>query len=417
VITTPGNISQSNDAGLCSAVVSFSATATNNCGPVTISYSHAPGSSFPVGSTLVRVTAVDVTGNTSAAVFTVTVTDTEKPVVITKPVSINLSNGAVTISPSLIDGGSTDNCGIASLSVSPSAFSCADIGVHTITLTVTDIHGNVSSAPAKVTVTGEIPVIGIASVPSGNVYTGGNPNNLYLGYGAQSTVLKVTPSANTNTYSWSGNAVSLLSSTTSAEPVFTPTSAGYYTFTVLVTNQYGCATTSTISICVRDIRVPGSNGAKVYICHVPSGNSSASQTLSISVSAVAAHLSNHSGDKLGRCDMAACTISSLAGATSSAIIQSATPEKSTSANTEDELKVTVMPNPSNTFFTLKLESRFQTLVSMRVMDAAGRVVDARSKIGSNSTLEVGQQYSNGTYYAEMIQGSRRKVVRLVKGKG
>ena len=87
------------------------------------------------------------------------------------------------------------------------------------------------------------------------------------------------------------------------------------------------------------------------------------------------------------------------------------------AVTDEELKVTVMPNPSTTSFTLKLESKYETPVNMRVMDGNGRVVDARTKIGSNSTFQIGHNYSSGTYYAEMIQGTKRKVVQLIKAKG
>ena len=85
--------------------------------------------------------------------------------------------------------------------------------------------------------------------------------------------------------------------------------------------------------------------------------------------------------------------------------------------TEEELKVTVMPNPSTTYFTLKFESKYETPVNMRVMDANGRVIDAKSKIGANSTIQIGHNYSSGTYYAEMIQGTKRKVVQLIKGRG
>ncbi len=112
------------------------------------------------------------------------------------------------------------------------------------------------------------------------------------------------------------------------------------------------------------------------------------------------------------CSSAVVAVSS----SNQAVAQSVGQEKATVSTTEEELKVTVMPNPSNTYFTLKLESRYETPVNMRVMDAQGRVVDAKSKIGSNSTLQIGQGYSSGTYYAEMIQGTRRKVVQLIKEK-
>jgi len=85
-----------------------------------------------------------------------------------------------------------------------------------------------------------------------------------------------------------------------------------------------------------------------------------------------------------------------------------------SATTDEDLKVTVSPNPSTTYFTLKIESKYATPVSMRVMDGRGRVVDAKSEIGANSTIQIGHNYASGTYYAEMIQGTKRKVVQLIK---
>ncbi len=99
------------------------------------------------------------------------------------------------------------------------------------------------------------------------------------------------------------------------------------------------------------------------------------------------------------------------------VAQSASINNTEQPTAEEELKVTVMPNPSSTYFTLKLESKYETPVNMRVLDAGGRVIDAKSQIGSNSTFQVGHGYSSGTYFAELLQGSRRKVVQLVKVRG
>ncbi len=84
------------------------------------------------------------------------------------------------------------------------------------------------------------------------------------------------------------------------------------------------------------------------------------------------------------------------------------------SRTEEELKVTVMPNPSTTYFTLKLESKYDAPVTLRVVDASGRVVDSRAKIGSNSTIQIGHNYHAGNYFAELVQGSRRKTIQLIK---
>ena len=48
------------------------------------------------------------------------------------------------------------------------------------------------------------------------------------------------------------------------------------------------------------------------------------------------------------------------------------------------------------------------------MDATGRVVEAKSGIVANSTIQIGQNYTSGTFYAEMTQGTKRKVVQLIK---
>ena len=72
VVTPPSNIS------LCGAqAVTFTgitaATATDNCGIASISYSPASGSTFNVGTTTVTATATDVTGLMGTATFTVTI--------------------------------------------------------------------------------------------------------------------------------------------------------------------------------------------------------------------------------------------------------------------------------------------------------------------------------------------------------
>lgn len=80
----------------------------------------------------------------------------------------------------------------------------------------------------------------------------------------------------------------------------------------------------------------------------------------------------------------------------------------------DELRVTVAPNPSTSYFTLKLESKYTGPIMLMVTDALSRIVDTRSKLAPNSTLRIGQTYHAGLYYAKIVQGPQRKVVRLIK---
>ena len=74
------------------ASATFAATATDATG-ATLSYSHASGSTFALGTTAVTVTAVDAVGNRSTATFNVIVRDT------TAPVFTALSTNAPTLWP------------------------------------------------------------------------------------------------------------------------------------------------------------------------------------------------------------------------------------------------------------------------------------------------------------------------------
>tara|TARA_R110002074_G_scaffold129577_1_gene270790 strand:+ start:4773 stop:12011 length:7239 start_codon:yes stop_codon:yes gene_type:complete len=112
------------------------------------------GSTFPIGTTTNTFLVTDPSGNTATCSFDVTVTDNEPPVAnCVAPFTLQLdATGNASITPADIDNGSTDNCGIASLAVSPSTFTCADVGPNTVTLTVTDVNGNSSTCTTMVTI-------------------------------------------------------------------------------------------------------------------------------------------------------------------------------------------------------------------------------------------------------------------------
>src|SRR5690606_2497583 len=69
--------------------------------------------------------------------------------------------GQATITAEDVNNGSGDNCGIASMSVSPNNFSCSNLGTNTITLTVYDGSGNESTDQATVTVIDNTPPVAI----------------------------------------------------------------------------------------------------------------------------------------------------------------------------------------------------------------------------------------------------------------
>ncbi|GAB5398577.1 MAG: hypothetical protein Aureis2KO_01620 [Aureisphaera sp.] len=111
------------------------------------------GSAFPVGITTNTFEYTDAQGNTVSCSFDVTVNDIIPPTAICQDITVQLdATGNVSITAVNVDNGSSDNCGIASLAVSPSAFDCSNVGSNTVTLTVTDVNGNVSTCTSTVTV-------------------------------------------------------------------------------------------------------------------------------------------------------------------------------------------------------------------------------------------------------------------------
>lgn len=107
---------------------------------------------FGVGTHTVTLTVSDYEYSTSCTA-TVTVVDDTPPVAICQDLFIELdSTGNISITAAQVDNGSSDACGIASITVSPSSFDCSNVGANTVTLTVTDNNLNVSTCVSTVTV-------------------------------------------------------------------------------------------------------------------------------------------------------------------------------------------------------------------------------------------------------------------------
>jgi hypothetical protein len=79
-----------------------------------------------------------------------------------------------------------------------------------------------------------------------------------------------------------------------------------------------------------------------------------------------------------------------------------------------KLYVNVMPNPSTSYFNMVINSNDENPVTVRVMDISGRVIETHEKIAYSGILKLGQLWKAGSYFAEVIQGGQRKVVKLIK---
>lgn len=126
---------------------------TDNCGIASLSLDQTSFTCADLGANTVTLTVTDDNGNTDTCTATVTVQDNIAPTALCQDVTIQLdASGNASISVGDIDNGSTDNCGIASIVVAPTNFSCADVGTNSVSLTVTDTSGNRSTCTATVTV-------------------------------------------------------------------------------------------------------------------------------------------------------------------------------------------------------------------------------------------------------------------------
>jgi len=185
-----------------------------------------------VGSNTVTLTVTDNNNNTSTATATVTVIDDRAPVVNTQDVTVYIGiAGTASITPAQINNGSIDNCAIASYSLSKSVFDCNDVGSNSVTLTVTDIHGNASIGTATVTVVNLAPVINSVT-PSSVLFTINTPVTLAINF-TDTNVVQAT-------INWDDGSTQAISNPDQVMNIpHTYTAAGVYSIRVKVTDVCG----------------------------------------------------------------------------------------------------------------------------------------------------------------------------------
>lgn len=308
---------------------------------------------------IVTLTATDADGHSGTGTAQVTVVDNQLPI-LTAPAGQFFcynSSGSYTV-PVL---NASDNCGIAVISYTVSgatsrngngadASGTFNTGQSTITWTVTDVHGNQTTASAMVTVNSPI----IASIP--DVYAL-NPavdakNTIYIGYGPASLSVQAIANGGTLAYSYQWST----GETTQAKTV---SASG--TYSVIVTDARACTATASIVMQTLDVRC-GNNNDKVKVCHN-------NNTICVASAAVQEHL-NH-GDYVGACGTAATArageIPTLSAAASVAA---------------------VYPNPSNGQFLVELNNFKAGKVVLIVVDQNGRKVQEQYLVCALSQHQV-----------------------------
>ncbi|MCB9187192.1 MAG: choice-of-anchor L domain-containing protein [Flavobacteriales bacterium] len=255
-ITCPPTANLSTEAGLCTSSAAIGTpTTSDNCGVASTVVSNS--GPYPVGTTNVTWTTTDVNGNTASCSQDVVVTDDENPAAVCQNITVYLDGaGNASITAADIDGGSTDNCGVASTSASTTSFTCASVGGNTVTLTVTDVNGNSSSCNALVSVADTVSPAAVCQ--NITVYLDGAGN-------ASITAADIDGGSTDNC-----GVASTSASTTS----FTCASVGGNTVTLTVTDVNGNASSCDAVVSVADTVSPAAVCQNITVYLDGAGNAS-----------------------------------------------------------------------------------------------------------------------------------------------
>lgn len=131
-------------------------TITNNS-PYALNNGEDASGIYPKGEHYITFYAADGCGNSTECSMKIVIIDTESPnPVCNNGVSVTIQqNGFTTVTPSMIENGSWDNCSDYQslvMQVSPNTFTCQSLGTQTVTLTVTDQFGNSAFCQTNVVV-------------------------------------------------------------------------------------------------------------------------------------------------------------------------------------------------------------------------------------------------------------------------
>ena len=258
-ITCPSDLVVNNDLGACFAVVNFAPpTTTANCPVTVVQTAGLPsGSSFPIGTTTNTFEVTDGFSQTSICSFDVTVNDTENPVTICSPISVQLDvfTGLATITPFDIDNGSSDNCNFTQI-LSQSSFDCSDLGDNTVTITTIDDSGNSSSCDVIVTVTDISQNASVSISASANTICQNAPLTF--------TTTTIDGGSNPS-YQWQVNGIDVAGATGATFTTSSLSDADDVTV-IMTPNSTVCPqsiTSNTITVSVNDANLPADAGPDI----------------------------------------------------------------------------------------------------------------------------------------------------------
>jgi hypothetical protein len=290
------------------------------------------------------------------------------------------------------------------------------------TVTIINVSTGCSTDTVVIVTTGDSSTTscGIESHPIECGQVTHRPDRLFLGYGPQQTKLIVTVSGNGPfTYSW--EPAEGLSCTTCADPVFTATQPGLFTFNVTVSSASGCNSNCSITICVLDIRAPynrcGEQGPQVYLCSPEwTCHGEVDQTVAVDVWQVESYFACHPGCHYGSCGQY-CGFKKCdarAENTDANFKTSETDNGAEFAAGNNLLDVLVYPNPFANSFHCRINTTGSVPVNVKLFDMQGHLITEQTDINTDMEQSFANDVASGVYFLQIMQGDAKQVIRIVK---
>jgi len=79
-----------------------------------------------------------------------------------------------------------------------------------------------------------------------------------------------------------------------------------------------------------------------------------------------------------------------------------------------DLAIRVLSNPSPNYFEIQMRGNADNNIRLTVYDYLGRVIERKSSLSSNQTVRLGNFYHSGIYLVEIVQGSQKQTLKLIK---
>ena len=391
----------------------------DNCTIATFTLSQTLFTCANLGANTVTLTGTDQSGNSASCTATVTIQDLILPIAKCKNITANLGpTGSITVLASAVNNGSSDNCSFT-LSLTPSTFSCANIGINNVTLRATDASGNTSTCAARVTVKDVTPPTALCKAVT-----------LFLNDQGKA-ILTAIQMDNGSTDNCSIISRSLLIGNFNCGDISTPV-----TNTLTFTDGSGNTSSCNALITVKDNLVPTAVCQNTTVNLGPSGFATVqSMALAInsfdncSVTSYSPVAKTYTAANLGANDLV-ITVKDFSGnaASCTSVVTVLPNGPSEQPGFEDPSKfthgissgkassvATVYPNPSsgaaNLTFELPTEQAYQILVQ----DLTGKVLRMQQGLGiqgdNNVELEL-QGLSSGLYLVELRAAPLKIMLRL-----